>query len=74
MQKINFILIIIILCAGCSVIKKGGTGNAGFSNGIMGQNLLESIKKQNITRNGFLFKKLRLRFPEKMKQEDYWEP
>lgn len=57
MRKINFILFLVILSTGCSVIRIGGNRNYELSNEIIAERLLENIKKQNITTNNFFIQK-----------------
>lgn len=53
MQKINFIWLLIILTAGCSVFKNNIGSDYRLSNGLNDGRLIESIEKQNITANSF---------------------
>lgn len=57
MWKISFILFLLIVSSGCSVIRLGGNRNYGLSNEIISGKLFESIKKQNITINNFFIQK-----------------
>lgn len=57
MQKINFILFLVILCTGCSAIRKGGSTNYELSNEIVAEKLLENVIKRNITTNSFFIQK-----------------
>lgn len=61
MRKINFILFLVILSTGCSVIRIEGNRNYGLSNEIIAERLFESIKKQNITTNSFFIQKAEIK-------------
>jgi hypothetical protein len=57
LRKINFILLLLVLSVGCSVIRTGRKGNSGMSDAISPVKILESVKKQNITSNSFFIQK-----------------
>jgi hypothetical protein len=57
LQKISFILVLLVFCTGCSVIRIGKFQNSGILNEIEGERLLENIIKQNITRKSFFIQK-----------------
>ena len=57
MQKISLILFLFILFMGCSVTRNGSSKNYGWSNEILSEKIIESIKKQNITSNSFYIQK-----------------
>jgi Domain of unknown function (DUF4292) len=57
LRKINFILFLLILSTGCSVIRNGRNRNYGLSDAIVSEKLFESIRKQNITSNSFFIQK-----------------
>ena len=57
MWKISFILFLLILSTGCSVIRSGKNRNYGISKEIISDKLFENIKKQNITLNNFFIQK-----------------
>ena len=57
MWKISFILFLLILSTGCSVIRSGRNRNYGISKEIISDKLFENIIKQNITLNNFFIQK-----------------
>ena len=60
MQKVNFIWLLILLTAGCSVFKNNIGSDYRLSNGLNDGRLIESIEKQNITANSFYIQKAEL--------------
>lgn len=65
MQKVTFIFFLVILTAGCSVIRTGGNRVRGLSKETLALGLLESINKQNITKNNFFIQKAEILFSGK---------
>jgi hypothetical protein len=55
--KIVIIVILGFFSAGCSVIRNKSTGNSEISKEVISLNVLESVKKQNITNKNFFIQK-----------------
>ena len=60
MQKIVFILLIVILTSGCSVLKRNADSNNRLFDYITSEKTIESVEKQNITAHSFFIQKAEL--------------
>ena len=57
MRKVIIILLLIISCSGCSVLKRSGKNLPAEYLNQTGINILEDVKNQNITNGGFFIEK-----------------
>lgn len=57
MQKLSFILFLLIVCTGCSVIRTNSNRSTGLSKDQSPEGLLEGINKQNVSGKGFFIQK-----------------
>lgn len=62
MQKINFILLLLIISSGCSVLRNGGSRNYINSDNVIDERIEESIRIQNLSSKGFYIQKAEIEY------------
>jgi len=71
LRKVVIILLTSILIEGCSVTRFRGKGPAEDSNNALTGNILESVKRQNITNSGFFIQKAEIEIESQNGKERY---